>query len=183
MGHLSKFLLLLFVFFLAVGSADAKNNKNKGKYHGQDKNGDGVITREEWRGNDKSFRNHDWNGDGVLSGNEVLPGGKRDDDDDDEEDSFERMDTNDDGKISRSEWTGTTSRFNQLDDNSDGYLSRTEFSDRNDEDDWAARFDRLDRNDDGYISRTEWNGTSLAFTRLDDNLDNRLSREEYLEGR
>ena len=38
-----------------------------------DTNGDGVITRSEWRGNDNSFRNQDWNGDGILSGDEVRP--------------------------------------------------------------------------------------------------------------
>jgi hypothetical protein len=38
---------------------------------------DGVITRQEWQGNDRSFRNHDWNGDGRLSGDEVPPGAQR----------------------------------------------------------------------------------------------------------
>lgn len=37
------------------------------KFRGMDRNGDGVITRDEWRGNDKSFRKHDRNGDGVIS--------------------------------------------------------------------------------------------------------------------
>lgn len=32
-----------------------------------DSNGDGVITRNEWPGNDKSFRDLDRNGDGVIS--------------------------------------------------------------------------------------------------------------------
>jgi hypothetical protein len=42
-----------------------------------DKNHDGVITRDEWPGNDSSFRQHDKNGDGVLSEDEVEPGAKR----------------------------------------------------------------------------------------------------------
>lgn len=42
-----------------------------------DANHDGVITRTEWRGSDRSFRNHDWNGDGRLSGDEVPPAGRR----------------------------------------------------------------------------------------------------------
>ena len=37
------------------------------RFRGMDRNGDGVITRDEWRGNDKSFRKHDRNGDGVIS--------------------------------------------------------------------------------------------------------------------
>jgi hypothetical protein len=40
-------------------------------------NGDGVVERVEWRGNDRSFSNHDWNGDGILDGNEVVPAGRR----------------------------------------------------------------------------------------------------------
>ncbi|HET7711703.1 MAG TPA: hypothetical protein VFL80_07210 [Thermoanaerobaculia bacterium] len=47
------------------------------RFHGIDKNDDGVITRGEWPGNDQSFRNHDRNRDGILSGNE-LRSGKRD---------------------------------------------------------------------------------------------------------
>lgn len=51
-----------------------------------DRNGDGVITRDEWRGNDNSFRKHDRNRDGILSGDELRGNGKgkkaeRDDDD------------------------------------------------------------------------------------------------------
>lgn len=44
------------------------------KIQGMDANNDGVITRQEYRGDDHSFANHDWNGDGVLSGEEVRPG-------------------------------------------------------------------------------------------------------------
>src|SRR5438270_11002130 len=40
-------------------------------FYGQDRNGDGVITRDEWRGSDQSFRQRDVNEDGVLSGNEL----------------------------------------------------------------------------------------------------------------
>jgi hypothetical protein len=42
-----------------------------------DRNNDGRISRDEWNGNERSFRNHDWNGDGVLSGKEVRAGAHR----------------------------------------------------------------------------------------------------------
>lgn len=43
----------------------------QGRFHGLDRNRDGVITRAEWRGNDTSFRQHDRNRDGVIAGVEV----------------------------------------------------------------------------------------------------------------
>ena len=49
------------------------------KIQGMDANSDGVITRQEYRGDDHSFANHDWNGDGVLSGEEVRPGAHKPD--------------------------------------------------------------------------------------------------------
>lgn len=45
------------------------------RFRGMDQNGDGVISRSEWRGNDKSFRKHDRNHDGVLSGDELRGNG------------------------------------------------------------------------------------------------------------
>ncbi len=50
-------------------SPDGSDNM---RFRGMDRNSDGRITREEWRGNDKSFSNQDQNGDGVLSGDEVT---------------------------------------------------------------------------------------------------------------
>jgi hypothetical protein len=38
------------------------------RFEGMDTNRDGVISRTEWRGNDRAFANQDWNGDGQLSG-------------------------------------------------------------------------------------------------------------------
>ena len=63
-----------------VQKSDKGAKKDKGpklKHRGRDANGDGVITRAEWRGNDVSFRNHDWNGDGILSGEELRPGANK----------------------------------------------------------------------------------------------------------
>jgi hypothetical protein len=54
------------------------NDNGSIKHRGMDRNGDGIISRREWRGNDVSFDQHDRNGDGILSGDEVRPGAKRD---------------------------------------------------------------------------------------------------------
>jgi hypothetical protein len=47
------------------------------RFKEMDENGDGVVTRAEWRGNLRSFDEHDWNGDWILSGDEVRVGAER----------------------------------------------------------------------------------------------------------
>lgn len=42
-----------------------------GRFRGMDRNNDGRITRDEWRGSDRAFRANDWNNDGVISGDEL----------------------------------------------------------------------------------------------------------------
>lgn len=102
------------------------------RFQGMDRNGDGRISRREWRGNDVSFNNHDWNDDGILSGNEVRPGGRDrdwdwDDDRDDRwEDQFGRLDRNDDRYLSEAEWPGDLNLFDRIDLNTDGLLSLRE---------------------------------------------------------
>jgi Ca2+-binding EF-hand superfamily protein len=71
----ARMLAASAVTLILVGaSADTRaqvRDRGNTRFAGMDRNGDGVITREEWRGSDQSFRVHDWNNDGVLSGDEV----------------------------------------------------------------------------------------------------------------
>lgn len=69
--------------------ANRAGNGHK-RFKGMDRNKDGVITRDEWRGNDQSFRQHDLNGDNVLSGDELR--GKEGDKDDDDQGDDQRHD-------------------------------------------------------------------------------------------
>jgi hypothetical protein len=140
---------------------DKNKNKNKDKnkdkdkqasnprawdprFHGLDRNGNNVVSRTEWNGDDRSFANHDWNRDGMLSGDELRAGatrptaarlpappppapkasGPRTDPD---EAVFARHDVNRDGHLSRGEWVGSASEFNRLDFNKDGVLSAYEY--------------------------------------------------------
>jgi hypothetical protein len=99
------------------------------RYYGLDRNNDGVITRAEWSGNDRSFREHDTNGDGILSGNEVRPGGEANVGNPDRSlTRFNQADRNGDGRIVRDEWTGTATAFTRMDRNGDGVITRDEFS-------------------------------------------------------
>ena len=62
---------------LGAFAASAEQDQEQMRFRGMDRNGDGRITRAEWRGSAQSFRQHDWNNDGVLSGDEVRPGALR----------------------------------------------------------------------------------------------------------
>lgn len=87
------------------------------RFAGMDRNRDGRITRDEWRGSTNAFNRHDWNGDGVLSGIEVIPGARRPGNGG-QQDEFDRLDTNDDGFLSRDSsgltTTMTTGRSSSL---------------------------------------------------------------------
>jgi len=104
------------------------------QFRGMDTDNDGVITRDEWRGNDQSFSQHDTNHDGVLSGTEVwVPAGREQENVQDRARReeriarFNRLDTNLDGRLALREWTGSRASFDAIDRNHNQFLSRTEF--------------------------------------------------------
>lgn len=112
------------------------------RFRGMDRNGDRVITRGEWRGNDRSFRNHDLNGDGVISGREIWAGSRSD------MYGYGRSDTYgyDDGNV----YGSRTMSFGRLDRNNDGVLESYE---------WpygSSAFLRLDRNGNRVIENWEY---------------------------
>ena len=163
---------------------------DRSRFAGMDRNGDGVITRLEWRGSRQSFDNQDWNNDGVLSGDEVRPAGVRRPDQTTNDrqarraERFTALDINNNSRIEAREWDGTVAAFNRLDTNNDNFLSRAEMVNPGvDALDAAAarqRFDTLDVDNNGRIESREWDGTVAAFNRLDVNNDNFLSRAEVV---
>src|SRR4029078_546916 len=155
-------------------------------------NGDGVITREEWRGNTRSFREHDWNGDGRLSGDEVRPGARfdpqwdqrsvgtsgRDDADVDRSAArFGALDTDRNGRLTIGEWSGRNDVFYGLDRNGDNALSLREFT--GDAGSQAAdRFNTLDVNNDGRVTRDEWRAHARGFSGLDADRHGGVTRQD-----
>lgn len=99
------------------------------RFSGLDRNRDGVITRNEWRGNARSFDIHDWNGDGVLSGAEVRTDDTSglSDDPVSRETRFEALDNNRDGLLTRGEWDASLAAFRWVDADGDGLVTRAEF--------------------------------------------------------
>lgn len=103
------------------------------RFRDMDQNGDRVITRAEWRGNDQSFKEHDTNADGVLSGNEVLVAVQRPAPDRSRREEraarFDRLDRDRDGRLGRNEWDGAADMFSRADLDHDGIVSRAEYMD------------------------------------------------------
>lgn len=185
---LIQFFLFGSTLALSAGLASAQSNDYQMKYRNLDSNNDGMVSRAEWRGNNRSFQKHDWNRDGVLSGNEVIQGARRNDYNNDyyannrrDDSSFVNLDYNRDNYISKNEWRGEQFAFERRDCNRDTYLSRNEFlsaSECNTTTGYGT-FSNLDNDNSGYLSRNEWRESAPAFVSKDCNRDNRVSRVEY----
>lgn len=190
--------LSLQIGLAAALLASAVNAQAQMRFQGMDRNNDGVITRTEWQGNDRSFRNQDWNGDGVLSGDEIRTGAQRqsnwsqDWNRDGRVDNFDAQiaqryrgyDMNSDNRVARSEWPGDGRLFIRLDTNRDGHLTLQEYTQGggfslDSLGGPAFRFSNIDVNHDGWVTRNEWLMGNTDFNRLDINRDNRISRFEF----
>ena len=199
-------LVLLLTMVCASAALAQDTNRAAMRFAEMDTNGDGVVTRREWRGNDRAFEAQDWNEDGILSGDEVRPGARRRAADRSPADQasgyddwtatgFSALDRNRDQRISRSEWDYDLETFRRVDRNGDAVLSRAEFlgdispgrggvtpgrSGDNTQRGYSdERFESIDTNDDGRLSRGEWRGTAERFNGLDENRDGVLTRAEF----
>ena len=179
--------------------ASAATAQAQMRFQGMDTNGDGVITRSEWRGNDNSFRNQDWNGDGILSGDEVRTGARRQTD--------WSQDWNQDGRVDNLD-SQIAQRFRGYDMNSDNRVGTQRVArrrasvhaprreprrlplDAGIHAGWRVhastrsggpsyRFSNIDANRRRLVTRNEWNMSNADFNRLDVNRDNRVSRFEF----
>jgi hypothetical protein len=148
-------------------------------YQRLDRDGDGQITRREWRGIMRDFRSRDWNRDGVLSGDEVSgrnsrnrsnaaaqQGGR----------AIDKLDDNQSGAVEGFEWPYNANVFHQLDTNRDSVLTQDELRNIN-----QATLRELDQNRNGQIDDSEWPGGFAQFEKLDQNNDGRVAADEYYE--
>jgi Ca2+-binding EF-hand superfamily protein len=142
-----------------------------------DRNGDGRLNRGEWRGDRAAFQQADRNNDNMVSRAEFLNMnagyGAVDITD------FDALDADNSNRVERDEWTGTQVAFNRLDTNNDGVLTRREMSVGDAVVAGADGFDRMDVNNNGVITRGEWREGIASFNRYDANNDGVISRHEY----
>jgi Ca2+-binding EF-hand superfamily protein len=161
----------------SVGSAQMR-------YADLDRNHDGMIEKNEWRGSPRAFAIRDWNGDGVLSGDEVRQGAvppassiEAQDYNMTVGDRFSYLDVNNNGYIDRNEWDGSLDTFYQLDRNNDGRISRAELNNGR-----RSSFAALDSNGDGRITLGEWQWSHRSFDDMDTNGDGVITPDELRSG-
>ena len=110
-------IVTMLAVALAAPVAGEAQIRRPGLDNGIDRNGDGAISRSEWRGNESSFRQRDWNNDGVLSGDEIdarLAESLAD---------FRTIDQDGNGQVTAQEWRQA---FSRMDRNNDGAITQDE---------------------------------------------------------
>ncbi len=93
-----------------------------------------------------------------------------------DKDRFDYLDINGNGYIDSNEWDGGRSAFQRLDVNDDRRLSRGEFNGAGRD---ANSFASIDMDRDGHIRLNEWPWSRPAFDRQDANRDGVITQNEY----
>jgi len=99
-----------------VGSrVDPERNR---RWRALDTDGDGVLSQDQWTGDQHWFDLLDRDNNGAVTSAEYLTP--------DFQAMFDELDDNRDGRVARAEWTGRLATFRQLDANADRSLTREE---------------------------------------------------------
>jgi hypothetical protein len=155
-------------------------------FNGEDRDGDGVISRREWRGNNRSFASFDRDGDGYIRADETPAGMRRGNRRNERgygtsqrnraAEPVDKLDRNNSGVVEGYEWPYNSAVFHRLDRDGNSVLSRDEL--RNID---SSAMTELDTNNNQRIDTNEWPGGFADFDRLDQNRDGTVSNREYFE--
>jgi Ca2+-binding EF-hand superfamily protein len=134
--------VLMSVFFFATAIfmtpkiAEGKQAEFINKY---DKDEDGKISKDEFKGSDKAFDNLDKNQDGYIDKDEAQKDRKKQSKKG-EKGYINKYDKDGDGKLSKDEFPGSDKAFSNLDKNQDGYIDKSEAQkDRNEREDGSKK--------------------------------------------
>jgi Ca2+-binding EF-hand superfamily protein len=133
--------------FGSADRVDNSSNQRDSRFQSMDRNGDGVIGRNEWRGNRAAFRDLDFNGNGVLDNEEFLYRGDRQS----RKTRFSHIDTNNNGVIDGNEWHGNRQAFHTMDTNRNSVLDYDEYV-NNQRFDQQGTADRMEEDEDSYFN-------------------------------
>jgi len=154
-----------------------------------DKNGDGVITRDEFGPKIlELFDKLDADKDGKVTQEEVKQYADAHQQGRDPDKLFTRLDKNADGTLVKEEMPSKMqARFTNMDANTDGKVTKEEFAAAiakiKDQVGHGPFFQKFDANNDGTVTKEEVNTkTDEAFKKLDKDNDGKISKDEMKEG-
>jgi Ca2+-binding EF-hand superfamily protein len=131
-----------------------------------DKNKDGKVTPEEFRGGKTLFEAYDADKDGVLLLEEVKAAKQAAS----TGPSFRELDTDKDGFVTRREWQGTQEEFDAVDLDHDGVWSKLDRALEKRHTQAKGEIQMFDTDKDGVISSDEWTtgGRDISSFRVRD---------------
>jgi len=148
--------------------------------HPDDANGDGRISRREWKGSAAEFQRLDTNRDGVLSGTEIPQDALNTVDDrtgrGEGRSEVRKLDKNASGVVEGYEWPYNADVFHRLDTDGNSVLSADELKNLS-----SVAQRELEQNPNGRPEANSRRSTYAEFDRLDTNRDGRVTADEYAE--
>ncbi|MGD9368263.1 MAG: EF-hand domain-containing protein [Desulfobacteraceae bacterium] len=145
-----------------------------------DQNGDGLVSADEFPGNQEQFQRLDLDGDGYLDTAEAPKGPPRGPVDPQE--ILAEFDADDDGYLSALEFPGPEAHFEDLDTDGDGFLDQEELLAGRPGPPEGGGFERDDADQDGRVSQSEFSGPQDLFQRMDRDGDGYITQDEARSG-